>query len=464
MTPDLRPEDAEPPIVRFDVAVLRRAFALVSGAMRRRWYDVALCVAVFTAVGVAAAILLPRTYTSEARVVLSRNYLMPALAHPGRAVPVGAEAPERSAVEFVEQRATLLGIVRTVGLVRSWRETRPPWMRLKDAVTERIRGPLSRAEIEDALVEMLQKRLYAVAQNEVLTIRAHWSDPNTTRSIVEEAQRQFLETRRRLDVQSIRETHDILQRSTTALGTQLEDRVQALRTARARAAGLAAPKITTRQQKSDELSGLYGQLVEHRRYREELQRQRRERLAALETDLAQQQVQLGERNPDLQRTRSSIAQLEQAEASDQGLVMEERKLERDYVGHGGDAELLSDGPADPLAGTSTTRPDDDEQVVFARALLRMDVDKYEDLHARLVDADLEMETARAAFPYRYVVVQPAERPHKPDSPNAVLVVVGALFAGLFSGIMVATTRDLHGRRSLSFAGLAGAVAPAGAPA
>lgn len=447
MRPDA-PESAAPeaPLVRVDVETLRRGVEFVRHAVTRRWLEAAACVLVFVAAGVAAAILLPRSYSAQTRLVLKKNYLMPALAHPGRAVPFGAEAPEQSAVELVQQRTTLVAIVRSAHLLESWDRHRAPWMKLKDSLRERLKGPMTREQREEALADLLSKHLRATTQSEVLTIRATWSDPATTLRIVEQAQHEFLETRRRLDVQSIREAQEILQATTTQLGTQLEERVLALRQARARAAGLAAPEAhAARARESDDLSDMYARLVEKRRAREELQRQRREGVARLRMELSQQEALLGDRNPDLQRTRAALEQLEQGDANDDALMDEERRMEREYVRRGGDSELLSDGPSDPLAGTTTARPDDDEQVVYARALLRMDVDKYQDLHARMVDAQLEAATAAAAFPYRYLVVRPAEYPREPDSPDTTMVVAGALFAGLAAGIAVATAREWHAR-------------------
>jgi hypothetical protein len=83
------------------------------------------------------------------------------------------------------------------------------------------------------------------------------------------------------------------------------------------------------------------------------------------------------------------------------------------------------------------RPDDDPAVIAARAELRIRVDGYQDLTMRLENARLELETARAALPFRYVVTQPPERPRKPIAPNVLIIVVGGLVTGLGAGLMLA---------------------------
>ena len=75
-----------------------RMVELVTGAIARRWLSVAAITVLFVSVGCAAAVVLPRTYWSEARLLVTRNPLMPALANPRRSVPSGAAAPRRGRI------------------------------------------------------------------------------------------------------------------------------------------------------------------------------------------------------------------------------------------------------------------------------------------------------------------------------------------------------------------------------
>ena len=53
------------------------------------------------------------------------------------------------------------------------------------------------------------------------------------------------------------------------------------------------------------------------------------------------------------------------------------------------------------------------------------MDKYSQLRAQIETAQIDFDTAEAAFKYRYSVVEPPQLPKKPSKPNAPLVVLGA---------------------------------------
>jgi LPS O-antigen subunit length determinant protein (WzzB/FepE family) len=79
-------------------------------------------------------------------------------------------------------------------------------------------------------------------------------------------------------------------------------------------------------------------------------------------------------------------------------------------------------------------------VIAARAMLRMSADGLQDLMMRTENARIELETARAAVPYKYMVTRPADRPRTPDSPNVAVLLLGGLVAGLGAGLMLALRR------------------------
>ena len=65
------------------------------------------------------------------------------------------------------------------------------------------------------------------------------------------------------------------------------------------------------------------------------------------------------------------------------------------------------------------------------------------------DAQIELDTAEVAFRYRYTTVRPARLPRKPDAPNVVLLVAGALVAGLGAGVVRAVFQELRAQALLS---------------
>ena len=85
---------------------------------------------------------------------------------------------------------------------------------------------------------------------------------------------------------------------------------------------------------------------------------------------------------------------------------------------------------------------EDPRVTYARSQLKIATTNYEDMLDRLEAARIELETARAAFKYRYTVISPPQFPKRPDAPNTVLLVVGGLLCGIFAAVFTATARDV----------------------
>jgi hypothetical protein len=72
--------------------------------------------------------------------------------------------------------------------------------------------------------------------------------------------------------------------------------------------------------------------------------------------------------------------------------------------------------------------------------------EYQAMMDRISGARIELETARAAFKYRYNVIWPAERPKKPDRPKtASLLAAGAVFGLLFTVCMAVAVDAFSGR-------------------
>jgi capsular polysaccharide biosynthesis protein len=63
-------------------------------------------------------------------------------------------------------------------------------------------------------------------------------------------------------------------------------------------------------------------------------------------------------------------------------------------------------------------------------------------------AQIDLETAQAAFKYRYNVLTPAQVPKKPVKPNVLLVMLVALVAAAMAAIVVAAVADVRAGRLL----------------
>jgi uncharacterized protein involved in exopolysaccharide biosynthesis len=436
---------ADRPLVSFDPKPWLRAARFVGRALRRRWLVAASLTVVFTAAGAGASTVLPREYSGETRLLTKKNFTMPALAAPRRAVPPSSEAPAQSAAELVLQRDALERVVREAKLVERWKESAPAPMRAKQALREWVKGPASDEDLEDALVWMLRKRLrVTVEEHELIRIRVTWWDADAVLAILDEALAAFLESRERLDVESIARTEAILARNAEALRSSMERRLADFRDARAAAAGSTTLLLASRAV-PQELETLRTDLLARQRYRQELERQRDLRIGHVQLQIAEQSATLGERHPDQIAARDALTRLMEDDGGVAQAAVQERELERAYLARGGSRGDFSGSVRGPSAIDGATSPDEDASVIYARALLRIDVDDYQDMVSRLNNARIELETARAAFEFRYMVTGPAERPRRPDGPNVMMIVIGGLIAGLASGVSAALALELRSR-------------------
>jgi hypothetical protein len=174
-------------------------------------------------------------------------------------------------------------------------------------------------------------------------------------------------------------------------------------------------------------------------YTARLMRARREeRRAALEVELAEQAGSLGDAHPDRIALRDAIASLKSSDSLDAtGSTPWSSTTKRKAVD--GNASLMASALLEP------DDPDQDVDVAYARAMLRVAVDTYEDLSMRVSNAGIEASTARAAAPYRYTMTSPVRRPRKPDSPNVLLLVLGGVVVGLMAGVLMAVATEVRSR-------------------
>ncbi len=457
------------------VDIWSRAIRLFIDAIGRRWLSIALIVVLFLSIGAAAAVWLPRTYSTQTRMLIKKNYVMPALAHPRRAVPIGSEAPAQSAAELVLSHDSLADIIRANDLVARWDEERQPLARFKDAVMAWVRGPVPEDEKFEALVDMLARRVSVRVLEEVITIKATWHEPATTHAIATSAVEAFLAERRRIDVQAIADTHEILQRSVEAAAADVEVRLAEAREVERRVrfaspVGEAAPValssvVAMAAEVDPELPGLRAAAAEARRTRQDLERAHEQQIVEFEARARTEQGRRTDRHPDaiaarlaLERLRTEPDELRAARDA------EARSLDA-YVARGGRVEeLLSTDPVpSALVVESATgglvdlendtppvaQPVEQQAATYAGDRLEASMARYQDLMARLTDVSLELEVSEAAFPYRYSVTAPARLPKKADAPNVPLIIIGALIAGFGVGVTRAVFNELWSRSLLS---------------
>jgi len=84
----------------------------------------------------------------------------------------------------------------------------------------------------------------------------------------------------------------------------------------------------------------------------------------------------------------------------------------------------------------------DPEVQYARSGLNFAIRAYEENLWAIERARVDLDTAQAAFKYRYRVITPADVPRGPIKPKKILVLLGALLGGLAVGVFVAIALEL----------------------
>src|SRR5882762_1775071 len=147
----------------FDLEHLRTLLGYPFRAARRRRRAALGVFLVVIALTALAALILPRSYLIESRILAQRNVVMPMLGNPKRSIPAESDAPTRLAAEAVLSRDNLLSIVRSTDLLRAWPSIVSPAGRVRARIAEAISGAPSDSERVDALVGLLKQRLWVVS-------------------------------------------------------------------------------------------------------------------------------------------------------------------------------------------------------------------------------------------------------------------------------------------------------------
>jgi uncharacterized protein involved in exopolysaccharide biosynthesis len=90
----------------------------------------------------------------------------------------------------------------------------------------------------------------------------------------------------------------------------------------------------------------------------------------------------------------------------------------------------------------------DPAISYAKSEVRRTHASYARLQDSIQAARLELDSARAAFKYRYVPIRPAQRPRGPVSPRISLVLIASVTAGLALAAFAAAFVDLTSRTFL----------------
>ena len=429
-------------------------------AIRRHRIMSLLLFSTMVSVATVATLLAPRHFLVETKILAQPNFVMPALNNPRRAVPSESDAPTRLAVEAIMKQDNLTEIIRETNLLAMWSSTRSTGGRLKDFLLDLVGRPLSKQDRMDATVGLLRRRLWVRANEGTVTIGVDWVDPVTAFRITQSAQQNFFEQRHASEIAMIGESIAILEGHVTESQNAIQEALAQLKLSggmRRSSRALVAPLVPSvaLSPNAEQIAALQTSLLARRQTIADLESARSQRVAALQTTLAELRNNYGPAHPQVVSTQANIRALSSDSPQLTALRNDEASLTSQLLALGarpGEAAHASqpDPSLSRLALESLARSgadtSEDPQVTYAKSRLKIATSDYEDMLQRLEAARIELETARAAFKYRYNVVTPPQLPTSANKPRIpLLIATGVLLAAVIT-LFAAATLDLASGR------------------
>jgi uncharacterized protein involved in exopolysaccharide biosynthesis len=455
----------------FDWEAMHDYFGYVKNALLRHKLLALSTFIITAALGLLLAKFLPRTFYAESILLTKRSSTISALVNPERPAALDPEPASplrppgeidsmtRSAARAVLRRENMVSLIKRVNLLDRWEATRAPLLRLKDTLVNLISNRPTEDVKLDALVGMLEKQLVVNTDDGRVSLSVTWPDPQLAYELAEAAQYNFLEARQREDMAAIDDAMEILDGyEKTAMENyknaflEFDKVFSQIMIERRRAVGdprLGGFNTNHRIAEMNFLIRAKRRAIsdaseKHNRRLEEL---RAERTAKLEL--------YADNHPSIVALDQSIASLQASGSPQLHVLQEEAKgMERDLARMGGGSVPYPDEPVpDPYAlervlmgilpgmlENPKVRTAMDE--VQSRTITVQQIRKRRDA------AKLERDIAQASFKYRYSVLTPAEFPRTPIKPNAKVIALGGILAGLLLGLFAAIARDVLSGRLL----------------
>ena len=406
---------------------------------------------------------LPKTYQVQTTLQAQRNQIMPALSNPTRAIPMDADTPTRQAAETVQRYDNLIALIQQTELIKNWRVNRAPLLRVKDAIWKVLFKPLKPEEEIEDFVYYLRNRLWVVSGDGTVTIGIELPDPDQAYRLVNTAVENFLEARHAAEVSIISEAITILEaraeQAHQALAVSLQ-KLEAARDERAtrfgrRSHARSAGETRAKAEPDEESSRLLVAVQSKRRAITELEEFRRRRMIELQSKLQENRAVYAANHPvilDIEQSLDAVrAESPQVAALKRELSPLESELKKRGVSDQSAPEVGRPTAvviqAERLGALSPLEAED-PQMGYLREQVNFALTKYNSLLDRIEGARLELDSARAAFKYRYTVLSPVQRPRGPMKPKPKLVLSASVVAGLALAILSAAFLDLRSRKFL----------------
>jgi hypothetical protein len=180
-----------------------------------------------------------------------------------------------------------------------------------------------------------------------------------------------------------------------------------------------------------------------RRAIEDLEAFRQRHLVELQTRLEEQRAMYSDSHPLVLDLQQTIESLKTESPQLLTLRQDEAELRKKLAASGDDDGAL--GGAAPSIPPELLRTGEieDPAIAYAAAQLQYAARQYAAMRERVDAAKVDLDTAEAAFKYRYNVISPPQVPRGPIKPKAPMVMLAAVLAGLFLALLTTTAADVR---------------------
>jgi hypothetical protein len=445
----------------FGLRALRDHLGFVLRAPRRH---PVIAVATFLAVAglvVGSVLAIPHRYQVQASLLAQRNPILGTLTNPGVVRERDWDAPTRAAREVVVRREHLVSFARSTRVLERYLEHRAPAIRARDWLVQRVTGkPRDLERLFDDLVDTLGDRLWITVSPEgAVIVTVEWTDREVARDLVEAAVQTFLDERYASEIQAVGETIGILRThdarverdiAATLADVEAKERALGIRSLPASPPARPPRAVLPRPGLDEVTPKLQAQLAARQRALSDLESFRSQRLAEAQTQLARDRTVYAPAHPSLIASQHAVDSLSQPTPQVAELRAEAERLEAQLAARGSAPVDLAGGPTaggGPNGELADVRlrllSTDDPRLAFDRRRLEDLVRQHSNLLDRIDAAAVEMDTARAAFKYRYSMIAPPRVPKQPAKPYALLAIVGALVGGVAMAFFACAATDLR---------------------
>lgn len=379
------------------------------------------------------------------------------------------------AAALITRNENLEAIIRETGLIKKFKERRPPLLKLKDELREKISGPMPDEYLIPSLVGTLRTKIGVATDWNTLTINVEWTDGKTAAEIAAAAREGFIKNRHSAEMAAFEDKASILEGHSAKLREEIEslagqikkrkdEKVEQRRQATPTptpATASPAPaarvvEVVRRSPVNNERLKLAEQELETKKRKlSEFEGERDRRLREERAKIADLKLKLTPSHPDVVTAEQRLGILAQL-PSDMMLLKSEIESLKNEVSQlealekSGTVSTRSARPASGAAAQAEPLPSEiigllseDEADPILVAQLSGAVSKYGALRDGLRSGRIELDTAQAAFNQRYKMIVPAEVPAKPSKPNVGLIFGAGFAFALLLGLLLPVLLELR---------------------